>query len=197
MPCEVAYALVMGPTIASRTGVASAAGMLFVATLVIVVDIRIGTIDIVPDVIGGVLVLLAVQRLRASISGADGTLTVLMALAVVALPITVIETLAPTSGALAYLGLTPLIGTVVLADLLARALRQGEPGIAARWRTTFHLVIWLGVVPYLAVTALGAFGETVTVESPLAVVLVAVLAAPLIQLLVTLSRTRTLPAPGA
>ena len=45
------------PTIVSRPALASAAGLLFAATLIIVVDVRLPAFDVVADVIGGVLVL--------------------------------------------------------------------------------------------------------------------------------------------
>ena len=187
----------MTPTVTSRSGVASAASILLIATVIIVMDIRLGTLDVVPDVVGGVLVVLAMMRLRDSIAGADGTVTALLLLAVVGLPGTIAETIGVTSGVIAFVGVTTLIGTAVLANLLARALRASEPELAGEWWTTYQLVIALGLVPYLAGVALGLTGESVTIESPLALLLAVILAAPLIQLLMTLSRTRIVPAVAA
>lgn len=181
------------PVIVSRPAVSSAAGLLFVATLIIVVDVRMATLDVVPDAIGGFMVVVGVLRLRGAVRGADALRTALVVLAVIALPVTVIETLAPSTGALALLGVSQLIGTIVLARLLAEALRATEPALASRWQLAYRLTVWLALVPFVAAALLGWMTGGVQLESPLAIVLVVILAVPLVVVLQALWRTRELP----
>ena len=181
------------PVIVSRPDVGSAASLLFVATLIIVVDVRIPDLDVVPDAIGGFMVLVGVMRLHGAIRGADGLRTALVVLALIALPVTILETLAPITGDLALLGLSELIGTIVLARLLAEAFRGTEPELAALWRMAYQLAIWLALVPFVAGVMLGRMGGGGQVESPLAIVLVVILAVPLVVVLRALWRTRELP----
>jgi hypothetical protein len=180
------------PTIRSRPALTSAAGLLFAATLIIVVDVRIAAFDVVADVIGGVMVLVATLRIHGALRGADTMRSTLVALAVIALPVTVVETLQPTSGFMALLAASQMLGALVLARLLADALRASEPGLAATWNGTFQLIAIVGVVPFVVGTALGAFASgttNVSIQSPLALVLVVLLFIPLIALLRALWRT--------
>lgn len=181
------------PMIVSRPAIASAAAVLFVATLIIVIDIRMPSLDVVPDVIGGLMVLLGVFRVHRAIRGADGLRTALVVLAVIALPVTMIETLGPTTGELALLGLSQLIGTVVLGRLLAEALRATEPTLAAQWSMAYQLTFWLALVPFVAGVLLGLLTGGVQLETPLAFALVVILAVPLVVVLQALWRTREVP----
>jgi hypothetical protein len=131
------------PTIRSRPALTSAAGLLFAATLIIVVDVRIAAFDVVADVIGGVMVLVATLRIHGALRGAD-------------------------------------------------TMRSSEPGLAATWNGRFQLIAIVGVVPFVVGTALGAFASgttNVSIQSPLALVLVVLLFIPLIGLLRALWRT--------
>lgn len=173
----------------SRPALAAAARLFLVATIILVVDIRLPTFDVVADAVGGVLVLVAASRARAAIEGVDGARSLLVGLAVVALPVSVLETFAPLPDALGLLALSQLAGALVLARLLADALARSDPGLAATWHRTFLLIGWLGLAPYLAGVLLGSALGEVRVESPLALVLIVVLAIPLGALLRALHRT--------
>ena len=181
------------PVIVSRPDVGSAASLLLFATLIIVVDVRLPSLDVVPDAIGGLMVLVGVMRVHGAIRGADGLRTALVVLAVIALPVTMLETLAPIAGEIALLGLSQLIGTVVLARLLAEAFRDTEPALAALWRMAYQLAIWLALVPFVAGVVLGRLSGGGQFESPLAIVLIVILAVPLIVVLQALWRTREIP----
>ena len=183
------------PVIVSRPALASAAWLLFVATLIIVIDIRMPSLDVVPDAVGGLMVLVAALRVHAAIRGADGLRTALVVLAAIALPVTMVETLGPATGELALLGLSQLIGTIVLARLLAEAFRSTEPALAAQWRLAYQLTLWLALVPFVAGVLLGRVTGGVQLESPLAIVLVVILAVPLVFVLQALWRTRMVPVP--
>jgi hypothetical protein len=172
-----------------RASVTHAAGLLFIATLIIVIDVRVPSLDILADVAGGVLVLIAALRIRGAISGADGLRQALVILAVIALPVTFMETLAPVTGLIGLLGLSQLIGTIVLARLLAEALGRSEPALASRWRLAFQLTIWLALVPFVAGVLIGQMAKGVTIESPVVLLLVGVLAIPLVAALHALWRT--------
>lgn len=185
------------PVIVSRPAVGRAAALLFVATLIIVVDVRLPSLDIVPDAVGGLMVLVGVLRVHGAIRGADGLRTALVVLAVVALPVTMLETLAPITGEIALLGLSQLIGTIVLARLLTEAFRATEPALAGLWRMAYQLTIWLALVPFVAGAMLGRVGGGGRVESPLAIVLIVILAVPLVVVLQALWRTRELPVADA
>ena len=184
------------PVIVSGRDVGSAAALLFVATLIIVVDVRIPDLDVVPDAIGGLMVLVGVMRVHGSVRGADGLRTALVVLAVIALPVSMLETLAPITGEIALLGLSQLIGTIVLARLLWEAFRATEPVLAAQWRMAYQLALWLALVPFVAGVLLGRMGGGGQVQSPLAIVLVVILAVPLIVVLQALWRTREAPLAG-
>ena len=173
----------------SREEVANAAFLLFAATLIILVDVRVPTFDIIADVVGGVLVVVAALRINHAIAGADGLRAVLVVLAILALPVTILETLGPTAGVLGYLGLTQLVGTIVLARLLSEAFREAEPALAATWRTAFQLTIWLALLPVIVGYAIGALATGATFESPLVILLLVVLAIPLVAVLRALWRT--------
>ncbi len=168
--------------------------MLFWATLIIIVDVRVPSMDILVDGLGGVLVVLACVRLHGAIIGADALRTVLVALAVLSLPVTILDTMAPVSGEVALLALAQLVGTIVLARLLADALARSEPELSRRWHTCFQLLIWLSLVPYVGGVLLGRAAPGTSVESPLVLVLLAVLAIPLVFTLVALWRTAATPA---
>jgi hypothetical protein len=181
------------PVIVSRPDVGSAASLLFFATLIIVVDVRLPSLDVVPDAIGGLMVLVGVMRVHGAIRGADGLRTALVVLAVIALPVTMLETVAPIAGEIALLGLSQLIGTIVLARLLAEAFRDTEPALAALWRMAYQLAIWLALVPFVVGVVLGRLSGGGQFESPLAIVLIVILAVPLIVVLQALWRTREIP----
>ena len=174
------------PTIVSRPALASAAGLLFAATLIIVIDVRLEALDIVADVIGGVLALVGTLRIHGALRGADAMRSTLVALAIVALPVTVVETLQPVSGLLGLLAVSQMLGAIVLSRLLADALRTGESSLAATWNGTFQLIAIVGLAPFVVGIALGAFAPgsmSMRVESPIALVLVLVPFIPLIALL--------------
>lgn len=174
------------PTIVSRPALASAAGLLFAATLIIVIDVRLEALDIVADVIGGVLTLIGTLRVHGALRGADAMRSTLVALAVVALPVTVVETLQPVSGLLGLLAVSQMLGAIVLSRLLADALRTSESSLAATWSRTFQLIAIVGLAPFVVGMALEAFASGamgMRVESPIALVLVLVLFIPLIALL--------------
>ncbi len=195
--CVRGYAAGVKPEITSRSAIASAAGMLFIGTIVIVFDVRLDQgIDLVADVVGGVLVLLGILRIRGAITGADMLTTLLVILAIVSLPVTIIETLTPDTGIVGLLAVSQLVGTIVLADLLARAFARSDPDLSSGWRLMFHLGSWLGLGAYVVFLIIARAG-TVSFDSlgalaPLALVMLALLAAPLIQLLVMLWRTRSI-----
>ena len=175
--------------------------LLFVATLVIVVDVRMPDLDIIADVIGGALVVIAALRMHGAILGASPLRSALVVLAAIALPVTILETMTPATGVIGLLGLAQLIGTIVLARLLADAFARTEPALGATWHTCFHLLIWLALVPFVAGVLIGRVSDGGTFESPLAILLLGVLAIPLIVTLHALWRTAqgstaSSPAPG-
>ena len=177
----------------SRAEVANGAFLLFAATPIILFDVRVPTFDIVADGIGGVLVVVAALRINRAVAGADGLRAVLVVLAILALPVTILETLAPTTDVLAFLGLSELVGTIVLARLLSEAFRETEPALAATWRTAFQLAIWLALVPVVIGYALGALAAGATFESPLVILVLVILAIPLVAVLQALWRTAQEP----
>lgn len=133
----------MPPTIVSRSDVANAAGLLLLALGIIVVDVRLGTFDVLADMIGGGVALVAVLKLRGAIRGADGLRGAIVIMAVISLPVTLLETFRPLDGLLA-LGLSQVIGTLLVARLLADAFAASDPALAARWSSAFTRVIWIG-----------------------------------------------------
>jgi hypothetical protein len=138
----------------SRSDVASAAGLVFAATLIILIDVRVPDLDIVADAIGGVLVVVAALRIHGAISGADLLRTALVVLAVIALPVTILETLtsatdalgppdrapvvpsaAPSSvGRLPYLPARSSVARLALAPVPVPATSSGK-GPRATWTT--------------------------------------------------------------
>ena len=182
------YAPAVMPEMTSRTELATIARLLLIATVLIVLDVRVPTADIVPDALGGALVLYAMLRLRSIVRGADATVLVLIVLAVLAAAAAVLETFGPVSGPVGLVALSQPAGALVLSWLLSRALSSTEPVLAGRWRLTAWLILWLGIVAVTAVILLGRSG-TIQVETPLAIVLVAILAVPFVSLVVSLWRT--------
>ncbi len=185
-----------------RASLTGAAMLLFVATLVIVIDIRVPDLDIIADAVGGVLVVIAALRIQGAISGGSTLRAALVVLAFVALPVTILETMTPATGVIGLLGLAQLIGTIVLARLLADAFARTEPELGSTWHTGFHLLIWLALVPFVAGVLVGRVAEGGTFESPLAILLLGVLAIPLVATLHALWRTAqpstaSNPAPSA
>jgi hypothetical protein len=183
------------PELTSRGELAGLARLLLIATLIIVVDVRVPIFDIVPDAVGGALVLYAMLRLRSVVRGADRTLQILVVLAVIAAAAAVLETLAPLSGPLGLLPLSQPIGAYVLAGLLGRVLAEREPELAGRWRMTERLILWLGVVVATAGVLITLAAVNIQIETPFALVLVVILAVPLVALLVALWRTGVSPLP--
>ena len=112
----------------------------------------------------------------------------LIVLAVLAAAAAVLETFGPISGPVGLLALSQPAGALVLSWLLSRALSSTEPVLAGRWRLTAWMILWLGIVAVTAVILLGRSG-TIQVETPLAIVLVAILAVPFVSLVVSLWRT--------
>ena len=189
------YAPPIMPQLTSRTELAGLARLLFIATLVIVIDVRVPTFDTIPDAIGGALVLYAMLRLRSIVRGANGMLQILVVLAVVALAAAVLETLAPLTGPLALLPLSQPVGAYVLAGLMGRLLAEREPELANRWHLTERLILWLGVVVATLGVLITLAEVNVQIETPFVLVLVVILAIPLGALLVALWRTAGAPLP--
>ena len=183
------------PELTSRTELAGLARVLLVATLIIVVDVRVPIFDIVPDAVGGALVLYAMLRLRSVVRGADGTLRVLVVLAVIAAAAAVLETLAPLIGPLALLPLSQPLGAYVLAGLMARLLAERELDLAGRWRMAERLILWLGVVVAMVGVLVTLAAVNIQIETPFVLLLVVILAIPLGALLVALWRTAGAPVP--
>jgi len=182
------------PEIASRTGLARAAGILLAGTLVIVFDVRIDQFDIIADAVGGVLVVIGILRVRSSVRGAEAVTTLMMVLAAIGLVASIIETVSVNNLLAGILGTAQPIGVVLLADLLARSLTAGDHALSDTWRMTYHLVLWLGVVPMLVLNAIALVSGPMRIETPLVLVLLVIMAVPLIYLLVALWRTTRLPA---
>ena len=168
--------------------------LLFVATLLIVFDLRVPDVDIVADAAGGMLVVIASLRIHGAIMGADGLRAALVVLALLALPVTFLETLTSATGEAGLLGLSQLMGTAVLARLLGDVFERSEPDLAATWRTCYQLIIWLSIVPLVIGVLIGRLGAVGTTESPLALVLIVVLGIPLLATLMALWRTTQAPA---
>ena len=186
--------------------------LLFWATLIIIVDVRVPSLDIVADAVGGLLVVIAAIRIHGAIAGADALrpalvglallalpvtfveTVALVGLALLALPVTFVETVAPLNGPLAILGFAQLIGTMVLARLLADALMRSEPALATRWHSCFRLLLWLALVPFVAAFMVGLAAPGASIQSPVVVLLVVVVALPLVSTLVALWRTAAAPA---
>jgi len=183
------------PELTSRTELAGLARVLLIATLIIVVDVRVPIFDIVPDAVGGALVLYAMLRLRSVVRGADGTLRVLVVLAVIAAAAAVLETLAPLIGPLALLPLSQPLGAYVLAGLMARLLAERELDLAGRWRMAERLILWLGVVVAMVGVLVTLAAVNIQIETPFVLLLVVILAIPLGALLVALWRTAGAPVP--
>jgi uncharacterized membrane protein len=98
------------------------------------------------------------------------------------------------TGTIGLLGLAQLIGTIILARLLADAFARSEPALGSLWLTCFHLVIWLALVPFVTGVLIARVTEGGTFESPLAILLLVVLAIPLVATLKALWRTAQVPA---
>ena len=101
--------------------------VLLIATLIIVVDVRVPIFDIVPDAVGGALVLYAMLRLRSVVRGAGqnaadpgGPRRGCRSRGRPGEPWRPIESLGP-------LLLSQPIGAYVLAGLTARVLAEREP----------------------------------------------------------------------
>lgn len=176
------------PELTSRTELGGIARLLLIATVLIVLDVRVPSADIVPDAVGGALVLYAMLRLRSIVRGADAAVLVLIVLAVLAAAAAVLETFGPVSGPAGLLALSQPAGALILAWLLSRVLSWTEPALAGRWRLTAWLILWLGIVAATVAMVLGRVG-TIQVETPFAIVLVAILAIPFVSLMVALWRT--------
>lgn len=175
--------------IRDRASVTSAAMLLFIATLVIVIDVRVPDLDLVADAVGGALVVVAAFRLHGAIAGADVLRNVMVGLAAIAFPVSILETLTPATGVIGLLGLSQLVGTIVLARLLADAFARTEPALGATWLACFRLVLWLAFVPFVAGVFVARVAEGGTFDSSLVIVLVAIFAIPLIATLMALWRT--------
>ena len=176
------------PELTSRTELGGIARLLLIATVLIVLDVRVPTADILPDALGGALVLYAMLRLRSIVRGADAAALVLIGLAVIAVAAAVLETFGPVSGPVGLLALSQPAGALILAWLLSRVLSSTEPALAGRWRLTAWLILWLGIVAATVAILFGRVG-TIQVETPFVIVLVAILATPFVSLMVALWRT--------
>ena len=176
------------PELTSRTELGGIARLLLIATVLIVLDVRVPTADILPDALGGALVLYAMLRLRSIVRGADAAVLVLIGLAVIAVAAAVLETFGPVSGPVGLLALSQPAGALILAWLLSRVLSSTEPALAGRWRLTGWLILSLGIVAATVAILLGRVG-TIQIETPFVIVLVAILAIPFVSLMVALWRT--------
>ncbi len=185
------------PELTSRAALSRVASLLLIGTIIIVVDVRVPSVDIVPDAAGGVLVLVAVMRLRSVVRGADRELTWLLVLAIISLAVSVLETFGELTDLAAIVAISQPLGALVLAGLVRRLLAESEPVLAATWRTTEQLILWLGIVPLAVSVLIGSAAGDVQVETPLAIIFVIILAAPLVALLVALWRTAQAPATPA
>lgn len=104
-----------------RPALAHAARMLLFATLIIVIDIRIGSFDLINELVGAVLVLIAITRLRTAVPEPARLHSPLYALAVVAIGGAIAEQIDPGSIVGAILGWSNVFGAWLTARLLAAA----------------------------------------------------------------------------
>lgn len=160
----------------------------------IAIDFRIDQFDIIADAVGGVLVLVGIARVQSSVRGAEAVTTLVMVLAVICLVASIIETVSVSNGLASILATAQPIGTVLLADVLAKALAADEHALSETWRMTYHLVLWLAVVPMVAFQALALASGGAQIETPLVIPLLMILSIPLITLCLALSRTARAPA---
>lgn len=147
-------------------------------TLAIVVDIRIGTIDILADAVGALFILWAVLRLDTAVAEARPRSSIARGLAVVCVAAGVIETVTVGHPIGVWLALSQVIGAFIVADLLADADWNGEDVARTAWRQTRHASLWLGAVPMIFYAVVGALTGPVEIQAPAAIIPTLVLAIP-------------------
>lgn len=183
----------MAARVESRSGLARAAGLLLAGMAVMLVDVRLDELDVVPDAIGGVLMLLGILEASGAIEGADDVKNVLLVLALVGLVASVLDTLSVDNVLAGALAIAQPLGALLLARLLAGVLSPAEASLAASWRLTSVLVLWLGLVPWLVGTVVGYVVGPVRMETPLVIPILIVVSIPYISLVISLFRTTSSP----
>ena len=177
--------------------IASGARLLFWGILLVVVDISINHFDVLPDLLGALMIAVGMGRIAAShsepafLSGAHFCLFVSWlfcgskALEVAAVDLGLLDTL---------LSLLWVFGAVRFCSVLSMlGERAGWSPLVGYWRTARSLCLWLWALPTCVATviALANDGREVHLGEPvLAIALVVLIFVPLVTVLVGLSKTR-------
>lgn len=178
----------------NRPALASVARLLLFATLIIVIDIRIGSFDLINDLVGAVLVIIAVSRLRTAAPEPAQLHRPLYALAVVAFLAAITDQIDPGGLVAAVLGWSNVFGAWLTARLLAGAFAaEDDDMLAAQWSASERLILWLGIVPIVGLSIIGRLlGPADGDLDPVGIVIILLAALPLLHLLVSLYRTSLL-----
>jgi hypothetical protein len=175
----------------NRPALAGVARLLLFATLIIVIDIRIDSFDLINDLVGAVLVIVAVNRLRTAVPEPARLHGPLYALAVVAFAAAIAEQIDPEGVVAAALGWSNVFGAWLTARLLAGAFAVEDDDIlAAQWSASERLILWLGIVPIVGLSIVGwLLGPADADLGAMGIVIILLAALPLFHLLVSLYRT--------
>ncbi len=168
--------------------------MLLFGTLVIVIDLRIDGFDLINDMIGAVLVIIAVAGFPKSVPEPVRIHLPLLGLASIALIAAVAQQIDPESVVTSALGWSYAVGAWLTARMLATAFGDENDDImAAQWSASERLLLWLGIVPIVGLSIVGWLIEpTGTGIAPIAVATLVLTFLPLLHLLVSLYRTTLL-----
>ncbi len=182
-----------------RPALSTVARLLLFATLIIVIDLEVQGIDLINDVIGAVMVIAGMVRLRKAAPEPSRYHPPLLVLAGVALVAAVAEQIDPENIVASALAWSGVIGAWLTARLLAEVFAaEDDDTFAAQWSASERLLLWLGVIPIIGLSIAGWFiGSVDAGIDPISVVLVVLGLLPLLHLLVSLYRTSLLaPQPG-
>jgi hypothetical protein len=183
----------------NRPALAGVARLLLFATLIIVIDIRIGSFDLLNDLVGAVLVIIAVTRLRTAVPEPAQLHRPLYALAVIAFAAAIAEQIDPGGFVAVVLGWSNVFGAWLTARLLAAAFAaEDHDMLTAQWSASERLILWLGIVPIVGLSIIGwLVGPAETDLGAIGIVIIVLAAVPLLHLLVSFYRTSLLsPSPN-
>lgn len=174
-----------------RPALAHAARMLLLATLIIVIDIRIGSFDLINDLVGAVLVLIAITRLRIAVPEPARLHSPLYVLAVVGIGAAIAEQIDPGSIVGAILGWSNAFGAWLTARLLAAAFAaRGDDLLAAQWSASERLILWLGIIPLVSLSTIGWMLSPGSADlGGIGIMIIVLAALPLLHLLISLYGT--------
>lgn len=168
--------------------------MLFWGMLIVVIDIEVNQFDLVLDLLGWLMILAGLSRVRFSHreAGCDDAISFCQLIALIALAVSLVPKGAMPALAGFVFGALQLLACMTFCRVMVRRMRAAEwIDLVRRWQVVRGWILFCWCVPYALTWLFGmSFGE-VDINAPILVVpMLAIFFVPMIVTLIAMHATR-------